>query len=162
MPGWFLVGFVFGVFRVYNRSMKHAAKALIRDDQGKILVLYRSETHPYLAHDIDLPGGEIEHDELTEAGLMREISEETGLMVRCQTDDLVSSWPSFFGSTHMLYELAAPVGNDIVISWEHEAYVWMSSEQFVLAEAQCEFMHRAQEWLRIHELSNREQIAVRA
>ena len=85
--------------------MKQAAKALIRNDQGKILVLYRSETHPHLAHDIDLPGGEIELDETTEIGLEREIIEETGLTISLLPNQQTHSWQSFFGATHMLYEV---------------------------------------------------------
>ena len=76
--------------------MKQAAKALIRDGQGNILVLYRSETHPYLAHDIDLPGGEIESDETPEIGLEREIMEETGIAITLASEDKVHSWRSFF------------------------------------------------------------------
>lgn len=127
--------------------MKHAAKALIRDGQGRILVLYRSETHPRLAHDIDLPGGEIERDESPESGLAREIIEETGLVVRLTSDDLIHSWRSFFGATHMLYEVSVSTEVAVQISWEHESFVWMSEDEFVNAPAIDEFMHKVQEKL---------------
>ncbi len=127
--------------------MKHAAKALIRDDQGKILVLYRSETHPHLAHDIDLPGGEIEVDETPEIGLKREIMEETDLDITPTTEEMVSSWRSFFGAMHILYEVEAPADASVKISWEHEAYVWMSEADFINATVEDEFMHKVQDWL---------------
>ena len=127
--------------------MKHAAKALIRDSQGKILVLQRSETHPHLAHDIDLPGGEIEDGELVEGGLTREVAEETGLTLQFTPEDRRHAWQSLFGAEHSLYEVLAPVDVQIVISWEHEAYVWMTEEELVAHEAVDAFMHRAQEWL---------------
>ena len=130
--------------------MKHAAKALIRDDQGRILVLYRSETHPYLAHDIDLPGGEIEVGEVVEAGLSREIHEETGLHVNIASNDRRHAWKSLFGAEHALYEVVIPSGVMIEISWEHESYTWMSDDEFVAHEAIDEFMHRAQAWLSGH------------
>ena len=127
--------------------MKHAAKALIRDGRGRILVLYRSETHPRLAHDIDLPGGELEHDESPESGLAREIIEETGLVVRLTSDDLIHSWRSFFGATHMLYEVSVSTEVAVQISWEHESFVWMLEDEFVNAPAIDEFIHKVQEKL---------------
>lgn len=138
--------------------MKHAAKALVRDEQGRILVLYRSETHPHLAHDIDLPGGEIEHGELAEVGLSREIIEETGLNIVATSEDLVHSWRSVFGSTHMLYEVALSDNSPVQISWEHESYTWMSTEEFTNHAAVDEFMHRVQEWLGLQESSSYEQV----
>ena len=142
--------------------MKHAAKALIRDGQGKILVLYRSETHPYLAHDIDLPGGEIEVGETPEIGLKREIMEETNLDITLTNGEMVRSWRSFFGMTHMLYDVKAPVDVAVEISWEHEGYEWMSQEDFINAVAEDEFMHKVQDWLGEHETSEPSQIMVRA
>ena len=142
--------------------MKHAAKALIRDGQGKILVLYRSETHPYLAHDIDLPGGEIEVGETPEIGLKREIMEETNLDITLTNDEMVSSWRSFFGATHMLYEIEAPVKASVKISWEHEDYKWMGQEDFMSATVDDEFMHKVQDWLGQHETSESGQAMARA
>lgn len=85
--------------------MRQSAKALIRDGDGKILVLYRSATHPHLAHDIDLPGGEIDRGEMAVDGLVREIVEETTLVVELSNDDLVHSWQSsFFGEQQLLFE----------------------------------------------------------
>ncbi len=127
--------------------MKHAAKALIRDGQGNILVLYRSETHPYLAHDIDLPGGEIEHEEAVEVGLTREIIEETGLSLQFTPEDRKHAWQSLFGAEHTLYEVVAPADAQVEISWEHESYAWMSEEELIAHTAIDEFIHRAQEWL---------------
>lgn len=128
--------------------MKCAAKALIRDYQGKILVLYRSETHPYLAHDIDLPGGEIDDDETVEEGLEREIFEETGLRVRIRPTDKTHDWQAMFGQAQMLYETRTAGQERVDISWEHESYVWMSEQEFIEQTAIDEFMHEVQEWLR--------------
>ena len=127
--------------------MKSAAKVLIRDDQGRILVLYRSQTHPQLANDIDLPGGEIELDESIENGLVREVVEETGLEVRINSNDLTHSWRSLFGEQQILYETQISTEEEVVISWEHDAYEWVSDEEFIAFGAQDEFMHKVQDWL---------------
>ena len=128
--------------------MKRAAKALIRDDQGRILVLYRSETHPYLAHDIDLPGGEIEHREKVEQGLMREIVEETGVEVELGGEHRRHMWRPGIARTRFLYEIDSDGAPSVSISWEHKSYVWMSEEEFVEHPAVDGFIHRVQAWLR--------------
>ena len=129
--------------------MKRAAKALIRDGEGKILVLYRSETHPYLAHDIDLPGGEIEHLERLERGLSRELVEETGLALAFKRRHRIHVWrPAKVARRYHLYELSLDTEQPVSISWEHESYRWISDQEFIEHPAIDGFMHTVQEWLR--------------
>lgn len=129
--------------------MKRAAKALIRDDQGKILVLYRSETHPRLAHDIDLPGGEIEHLERLEQGMSRELLEETALKLAFRRRHRVLAWrPARIARRYHLYQLTLDTEQSVVISWEHKSYRWISDQEFVEHPAEDRFMHKAQAWLR--------------
>lgn len=128
--------------------MKRAAKALIRDDQGRILVLYRSETHPHLAHDIDLPGGEIEHTERVAKGLEREVVEETGIVVSLGRQNLRHSWRPRLGRKRFLYEVVDADRQPVAISWEHKSYEWMSEEDFVAHPAVDGFIHKVQAWLR--------------
>ena len=73
-PGWLRTAFL----RVLNPSFMVGAMALIQDAQGRVLVLehtYRREV-PW-----GLPGGWLKHAESPEAGLRREVFEETGLQV---------------------------------------------------------------------------------
>ncbi len=68
--------------RILNPSFMVGAMALIQDEQGRILVLehtYRRKV-PW-----GLPGGWLKHAESPEAGLAREVLEETGLRVRVET-----------------------------------------------------------------------------
>ena len=74
-PGWMREGFL----RILNPSFMIGAMALIQDERGRILVLehtYRREL-PW-----GLPGGWLKHAESPEAGLAREVWEETGLRCR--------------------------------------------------------------------------------
>ena len=129
--------------------MKRAAKALIRDDQGRILVLYRSKTHPRLAHDIDLPGGEIEHFEQLERGMRRELQEETGLDLVFKRRHRIHVWrPARVARRYHLYELSLDTEQPVSISWEHESYRWISDQEFIEHPAIDGFMHTVQEWLR--------------
>lgn len=128
--------------------MSAAAKALIVDESGKILVLYRSETHPTLAHDIDLPGGVIESHESMELGLAREICEETGLVVDTNAFDLRHSWLTQSGQEQAVYQVTINSADQVKISWEHEAHDWISVEEMIDYPAIDGFIHQVQAWLR--------------
>lgn len=80
--------------RVLNPSFMVGAMALIQDDDGRMLVVehtYRREI-PW-----GLPGGWLKHAESPEAGLAREVLEETGLRVR--VDALLAA--DFWGSSQL-------------------------------------------------------------
>lgn len=69
-----------GIFlRVLNPSFMVGAMALIRDADGRVLVLEHSYRRDY---PWGLPGGWLKRSEGLERGLAREVYEETGLFVR--------------------------------------------------------------------------------
>ena len=126
--------------------MRDAAKVLIRDGRGKILVLYRSETHPQLANDVDLPGGLIDDNESVVEGLRREILEETGLRGDESSLEEVYSWRTELGSLRVIYKTRISSGS-IHISWEHKSYTWLEDDEFINHYAIDDFMHQAQKRL---------------
>jgi ADP-ribose pyrophosphatase YjhB (NUDIX family) len=89
-PRWMRAIFL----RVLNPSFMVGAMALIQDDQERILIL----EHTY-RRDIPwgLPGGWLKQAESPEAGLIREVFEETGLRVR--VDRLLAA--DFWGSSQL-------------------------------------------------------------
>ena len=83
-----------------------SAKAVILDANHHALILRRSGTHPHAAFEPDLPGGVIEKQETFEAGVIREILEETGIVADAGGLRLLHSsekawavWPTQ-GQTH--------------------------------------------------------------
>jgi ADP-ribose pyrophosphatase YjhB (NUDIX family) len=75
--------------RVLNPSFMVGAMAFIVDDRGRILIVehtYRREV-PW-----GLPGGWLKHAESPEAGLAREVFEETGLHVNVETLMAADFW----------------------------------------------------------------------
>ena len=89
-PGWLRTIFL----RILNPSFMVGAMALIQDDHGRVLVL----EHTYRRNlPWGLPGGWLKHAESPEAGLVREVWEETGLRVR--VDRLLAA--DFWGGSQL-------------------------------------------------------------
>lgn len=113
--------------------MLTVGKALVYNADGKILTLFRSETHPHLPHYVDFPGGIVESDESAEVAIAREIEEETGCTVDASLVSIERSGvsPNSNGKGETQYHLGKvvlPDTPDITISWEHERYEWLTAE----------------------------------
>ena len=61
--------------------VKIVSKALIKNKNGKYLLLYRGDTHPNFPGHLDLPGGEVESEETSRMATAREVQEETGICI---------------------------------------------------------------------------------
>lgn len=111
-------------------------KALVYNPDGKILTLFRSETHPHLAHHVDFPGGLVEEDESAEVAITREIEEETGVTIDAEQVSVVLTGTSKNsdgkGETH--YSLGKTIlanTPEITLSWEHEKYKWLTADELL-------------------------------
>src|SRR5579859_6041379 len=117
-PGWLRHVFL----RILNPSFMVGAMALIQDDQGRMLVLehtYRRSV-PW-----GLPGGWLKRAESPEAGLVREVFEETGLRVRIDT--LLGA--QFWGDSQLDLLFSCTVeGGSIQSSQETGEHTWRLPE----------------------------------
>lgn len=59
-----------------------AGHALIQNEKGEYLTLKRSALNDYMPFKWDIPGGTVEAGEKVEEAILREVSEETGLVVK--------------------------------------------------------------------------------
>ena len=110
--------------------VKVVAKALVRNSKGLYLVvLHRGNTHPRFPGHIDFPGGEVEPKETPEAAVMREIQEETGLLVDPKKLKKLFT-KQYQQATHVLFEakLTEPDAK-VALSWEHKSYRWITPEE---------------------------------
>lgn len=114
-PGWMRHLFL----RILNPSFMVGAMALIRDDQGRMLVV----EHTYRrAVPWGLPGGWLKHAESPEAGLVREVLEETGFQIRI--DQLMAA--DFWGASQLdLLYRATVVGGSYRSSDETGLHRWV-------------------------------------
>jgi 8-oxo-dGTP diphosphatase len=93
--------------------MLHVTVAVIRDEQGRVLLSRRREgTH--LAGLWEFPGGKVEPDETMEQALWREILEETGLEIKAHRP--------LIGIRHHYPEKSVFLDTHLVTAWTGEAH----------------------------------------
>lgn len=111
----------------------NVAKILIRNSEGKFLVVQKSESYGWKAGKWELPGGKIEEGEdRFEAG-KRELEAETGLepddlrnVVRVEVEEfsdkpIVNCWIFYTDS----------FSGEVELSDEHQKSRWVSAEEFI-------------------------------
>ena len=106
-----------------------AAKALIKNNEGKYLVLFKSDNEDINPNEIDIPGGRIEFGEETLACLEREVKEETSLEIKIISPSRV--WNIIKDDLHLVGVtfVAELIGGVINLSGEHNTYFWMTKEE---------------------------------
>jgi 8-oxo-dGTP diphosphatase len=102
-------------------------KALIEKD-NKFLIIKRSENAKNYPMHWDLPGGKLEHGETHGEGLMREVLEETNLIVKVK--DPIFSYIETKGvfAYVVVYE-AEFLSGELKLSTEHSEYMWATREE---------------------------------
>jgi 8-oxo-dGTP diphosphatase len=118
-------------------NLRVAAKALIFDETGKVLIIREAETYKDGTEigKYGMPGGRIDAAEPFFEGLAREVREETGLEVVANLPVHVDEWwPTIQGvKTHIVAMFIAcrPTGGVVKLSDEHDAYQWIKPEDHV-------------------------------
>lgn len=113
-----------------NKKIIVAQKAIIYNEEGKILTMRRSEKSPRPLT-WDLPGGNLEFGEELESSLLREIEEEMGvevekLLLLNVFENLDSD--NLFRVT-IGYKAKAKTTN-VTLSHEHVDFKWVTPEEF--------------------------------
>ena len=108
-----------------------ATKAIIKNQEGKYLVLFKSEIEDIGPNEIDIPGGRLEFGEDVEEGLKREIREELNLSVNIEGPSRV--WSLLKDDLHLvgITFLATYVEGSINLSAEHNLYRWVTKEDIL-------------------------------
>lgn len=114
-------------------------KAVILNQQGEILAIFRTETAPSSPSTWDFPGGELEAGEDPIESIRREIQEETGVevgdLVPFDVESHTYEDEEEFWVTIVYKALAK---NDVIkLSFEHNDFRWVSPEGFLKLESQA-------------------------
>lgn len=132
--------------------MKTIVKSLIYDDADNVLVLVRSNTHPRYADEEDLPGGELEGSELPVESALREIHEETGLLIEPSEAHEVLRKKVEPNTTHILFRCKIhSLKPSIELSWEHKSYEWIKLNNNYVLQSKDDYISTVNGWL----ISNR-------
>jgi len=108
-----------------------ATKAIIKNKEGKYLVLFKSDIEDINPNEIDIPGGRLEFGEGVEEGLKREIREEINLIINIEKPSRV--WSLLKDDLHLvgITFLATYVEGSINLSDEHNSYRWVTKEEIL-------------------------------
>jgi 8-oxo-dGTP pyrophosphatase MutT (NUDIX family) len=110
-----------------------AAKALLINKQGKLLILRESASHDTntQAGHWQLPGGRVEPGESFFEGLSREVLEETGLCCEIGKPILVGEWhPVITGQIIGVFMQASVTSGKARLSDEHDELCWIDPKDW--------------------------------
>lgn len=116
--------------------LRVAAKALIVNGEGKVLILREATTYKDGSNTgrYHLPGGRLELGESFYDGLAREVREETGLEVEVQHALYVGEWhPVIRDVPHQIiamFMLCRAKGTGVRLSEEHDKFIWIRPEEY--------------------------------
>ncbi|MFI6364173.1 NUDIX hydrolase [Nocardia sp. NPDC050630] len=110
-------------------SVKVAVSAVIRDSQGRVLMIHRTDNDRY-----SIPGGGLEAGETITQALVREVKEETGIDVRVTDLIGIFSNPEHViayddGEVRQEFSIcfhADPIGGDLRTSSESKEVRWVA------------------------------------
>src|SRR3989338_8118247 len=102
-------------------------------EDGKVLILQRSQNENVYPGMWELPSGKREPPEPSEDSLVREIKEETGLNVKpvmpfSVFDYQVEKPEEIRDSTQINFLVTTTNNNNVILSQEHQAFAWITME----------------------------------
>lgn len=136
-------------------NLRVAMKAVIVDDQGRVLILREANTYSEGTQTgrYGLPGGRVNPGEHFDDALKREVIEETGLEIDILYPIYVGEWrPIIKGVSNQIIATFIVCGartTDVKLSEEHDDYQWIDpidSNNFDMMGPEDEVIARYLEW----------------
>jgi 8-oxo-dGTP diphosphatase len=121
-----------------------SVKAIVRDEDGRCLLLKRSATCKANAGKWDLPGGKLDPSERVDQALCREVAEETGLTISVRRVAGVAQSELRDRTVVYLILEAHWESGQVRLSEEHDDSVWVAPSELShmdLAEQFRAFAH---------------------
>jgi 8-oxo-dGTP diphosphatase len=111
-----------------DSAEKHLAYAWIT--RGDTVLFIRRDSGVFLGGRWELPGGTVEPGEPPERTVVREVAEETGLVVRVTGERHRMSWPDVSGRPlrihARIYDVAEDTPGAVVLNPdEHDEHLWL-------------------------------------
>jgi 8-oxo-dGTP pyrophosphatase MutT (NUDIX family) len=116
-------------------KIETAAKSLICNQEGKILLLVRSDTDSHAPGRYDFPGGGVDSGEDVIAAASRELYEEAGIIL--PPEKLVLAYartdlsPKGEKSINRVFFIGKTSQTEIKLSYEHSDCIWVSLDEAI-------------------------------
>ena len=128
-----------------------SVKALVRDAEGRFLIIRRSAASKHNPGGWDLPGGKVDGGEAPDAALVREVAEETGLTVDVlQVAGAAESEAPDRKIVYLIFEASAS-GREVRLSSEHDGFEWVSPSRLTAYNLSGQFGSFVSEFARREE-----------
>ncbi|RPF37176.1 NUDIX hydrolase [Streptomyces sp. TLI_185] len=117
---------------------KRLAAAVVMDDEGRVLLVRRSETEKFLPGVWGVPCGKLDPDESARDGALRELKEETGLLGEVVRKVGESSFVSEYRG-HEIKNwqenfLVRPLSEQITLPRTDQSYAWLARSELTTVE----------------------------
>jgi 8-oxo-dGTP diphosphatase len=121
------------------KPFKLSGKVVIRDKEGRCLLIKRSMTSKGNPGKWDLPGGKIDSGEAFEDGLLREVAEETGLTVSLER--VLGATESESPTARIVYLILKGrlQSGQVRLSEEHDDFFWAYGKDIETADLLDQF-----------------------
>lgn len=108
-----------------------SVRALLPNPRNELLFLKRSATSKYFANTWELPGGKVDPGEPFDAALIREVSEETGLMISPYRVIGATQYELPHIKLVALFLEAGLRSSNVLMSSEHQEYSWVPLDRIL-------------------------------
>lgn len=122
-------------------TIESVAKALLINNHNEALILTLGEhkERPEKSFKPDLPGGLVDPGETEHDAVVREINEETGIVIDKKQLAMVYSSTQFVANesksvSKHLFTVRLVNNAEVKLSWEHSSYEWVSLEKLMHTE----------------------------
>lgn len=116
-------------------KIKTAAKSLISDQDGNVLLLVRSATDTHAPGRYDFPGGSVDPGEDLTAAASRELFEETGITIPASELMLVFARTDLDHkkeeSINRVFFIGKTNQSELKLSFEHSEFMWVSLDHAI-------------------------------
>jgi len=105
--------------------------AILRNEKGEFLLLRRAENSHSNPGKWDLPGGKLNHEEILEEAIVREVWEETGISI---VPGEIAGYVAFELPQKRVIAIIYDGGyviSDIKLSHEHTEYSWIPLDEIL-------------------------------